>query len=54
MEDAEQIMRHYQKAAQNYKKAAKKCSIAFWLWILCIIVQILANLDKILPFLNSQ
>lgn len=38
------------KIEENYKKAKRAYYIAAFLWGLCIIVQILANLDRILPF----
>lgn len=54
MTDTEKIIQNYEKARRNYRKAERRCNIAFWIWMLNVIVQVLANLDKIFPFLNSQ
>lgn len=42
----------FEKAIENYKKAERAYYISAFLWILNIIVQLLANLDKIFLFVN--
>lgn len=57
--DLSEIISQYEEAILRYKqeenelkKARMKSNIAAFLWFLCIIVQLLANLDRILLFLH--
>ena len=47
--EIEKKVKELEEVIQRYEKAERRANIAAFCWGLAIIVQILANLDKILP-----